>query len=73
MASIAERTDTSRQARADLDWATAVTAAMIADPASTVADVCRAAGAEEAAHNAYLQHPGADAELQAEAELEAGG
>jgi hypothetical protein len=61
--------------RAELDQATARTAAAIADPSASRADVERAAGLEEAAHNAYLQRPGADAELQrdAEREWEAGG
>jgi len=58
--------------RADLDAATARTAAALADPSMSRADVERAAELEEAAHLAYLQRPGADAELQAEAELEAG-
>ena len=56
--------------RADLDAATARTAAVIEHGAP--ADIQRAAELEEAAHTAYLQRPGADAELQAEAELEAG-
>ncbi len=58
--------------RADLDAATARTAAAIADPSLSLADVQRAAEAEEAVHQGYLHRPGADAELQAEAELEAG-
>jgi len=57
-------------ARADLDAATARTAAAIADPAASLADVERAAELEEAARLAYLNMPGADAELQAEAEAE---
>jgi hypothetical protein len=57
--------------RADLDAATARTATAIEH--GTPADIQRAAEAEEAAHNAYLQSPGADAEMQAEAEMEAGG
>jgi hypothetical protein len=56
--------------RADLDAATARTAATIADPRASRADVERAAELEEAAHNAYLARPGADAGLQAEAEAE---
>ena len=56
--------------RADLDAATAATAAAIADPSASLADVERAAELEEATHAAYLQRPGADAELQLEAELE---
>jgi hypothetical protein len=58
--------------RAELDAATARTAAALADPAASLADVQRAAQAEEAVHQGYLHRPGADAELQAEAELEAG-
>ena len=58
--------------RADLDAATARTAAAIASPAASLADVERAAELEEAALTAYLQRPGAGAELEAEAELEAG-
>jgi len=64
-------TTTDWPSRADLDAAAARTAAAIADGAS-LADVQRAAELEEAASNAYLQRPGADAELQAEAELAAG-
>jgi hypothetical protein len=58
--------------RADLDAATAGTAAALADPAACRADVERLAELEETVHRAYLRQPGADAELQAEAELEAG-
>jgi hypothetical protein len=58
--------------RADLDAATAKTAAVLADPAATPAQRERAAAMEEAAHILYLQRPGADAQLQAEAEMEAG-
>jgi hypothetical protein len=58
--------------RADLDAATARTQAAIDDPSATKMDVYRAAELEEATHRAYLERPGADAELQAEAELEAG-
>jgi AICAR transformylase/IMP cyclohydrolase PurH len=57
-------------ARAELDGATARTAAAVKH--GSPAGIQRAAELEEAAHNAYLQRPGADAELQAEAELEAG-
>jgi len=57
--------------RADLDAATARTAAAVAH--GSPADIQQAAEREEATHAAYLQRPGADAELQAEAELEAGG
>jgi hypothetical protein len=58
--------------RADLDAATARTAAVLADPAATGAEREHAAELEQALHIRYLHHPGADAELQAEAELEAG-
>jgi hypothetical protein len=51
--------------RADLDAATAATAAAIADPAAGPAEILRAAQAEEAVHLAYLRRPGAAAELQA--------
>ena len=63
-------TITAPPTRADLDAATARTAAAIEH--GTPVEVQRAAAAEQAAHRAYLQRPGADAELQAEAELEAG-
>jgi hypothetical protein len=53
--------------RADLDAATARTAASIADPSATRADVERAAELEEAVFLAYLQRPGAEAELEAAA------
>ena len=56
--------------RAELDAATARTAAAI--ERGSPADIQRAAELEEATHTAYLQRSGADAELQAEAELEAG-
>ena len=58
--------------RADLDAATARTAAAMNDPAASPAGRMRAAGREAAVHHAYLERPGADAELQAEAEAEAG-
>jgi hypothetical protein len=67
-------TDTAREwlpTRADLDVATARTAAAIADPEMSRAHVEHLAQLEEAVHHAYLRQPGADAELQAEAELEA--
>jgi hypothetical protein len=51
--------------RADLDAATAATVAVIADPAATAMDRYRAAEAEEAVTTAYLQRPGAAAELEA--------
>jgi len=47
--------------RAELDAATARTAAAIADPAASLADVQRAAELEEAAFAAYLQRPEAAA------------
>ena len=58
--------------RADLDAATARTAAVMADPSATRAEREHAAEMEQAVHIGYLRRPGADAELQAEAELEAG-
>jgi hypothetical protein len=58
--------------RAQLDAATAKTAAVMADPRATRARREHAAEMEQAAHILYLQRRGANAELQAEAELEAG-
>jgi hypothetical protein len=58
--------------RADLDAATARTLAAMADPSASPADRQLAAELEEKVHHAYLLRPGADAELQAEAEMEAG-
>jgi hypothetical protein len=60
--------------RRELDIVTARTAAAIEHGAAK-ADIQRLAEIEEATHNAYLRRPGADAELQrdAERELEAGG
>jgi hypothetical protein len=58
--------------RAQLDAATAKTAASMADPAASPAQRARAAEVEQTTHILYLQRPGADAELQAEAEMEAG-
>lgn len=58
--------------RAQLDKATARTAAVMADPRASRAQREHAAEMEQAAHILYLQRGGADAELQAEAELEAG-
>ena len=52
--------------RADLDRATAVTAAVIADPASGPADIYRAAELEAAVLSAYWHAPGAQADLEAE-------
>jgi hypothetical protein len=54
--------------RDELDEATARTADAI--QRGSPADIQRAAELEEAAHNGYLQRPGADAELQHEAERE---
>jgi len=51
--------------RADLDAATSATAAAIADPEASLADVERAAELEEATLNAYLRRPEAEAELEA--------
>jgi hypothetical protein len=51
-------------ARADLDAATAATAA-IADPSASLADVERAAELEETTLAAYLHRPEAEAELEA--------
>ena len=57
--------------RAQLNAATTKTAAAMADPRATRAQREHAAEMEQAAHILYLQRPGADAELQAEAEMEA--
>jgi hypothetical protein len=55
-----------RPGRADLDAATARTAAAIANPACSLADVQRAAELEEAVLNAYAATgPEARAELEA--------
>ena len=51
--------------RADLDAATARTAAAIADPSASPADVERAAELEEAVLTAYARRPGTAAELTA--------
>jgi hypothetical protein len=51
--------------RADLDAATAATAAAIADPSACPADVERVAELEEAVFAAYLRRPEAAAELEA--------
>lgn len=66
------RADRLLPTRAQLDAATAKTAAVMADPAVSRAQREHAAEMEQAAHILYLQRRGADAELQAEAELEAG-
>ena len=60
--------------REELDEVTARTADAMAAEDASLADRLRAAELEEAAHHGYLQRPGADAELQrdAEAEWEAG-
>jgi hypothetical protein len=58
--------------RAQLDAATAKTAAVMADPRASRAQREHAAEMEQAAHILYLQRRGADAELQADAEMEAG-
>jgi hypothetical protein len=58
--------------RRELDAATARTAAAI-ERGAAKADIQRLAEIEEATHKAYLQRPGAGAELKREAELEAGG
>lgn len=73
MVTVTDTTCESLPTRADLDAATARTAAALADPDMSRAAVERLAELEEAVHLAYLEQPGADAELQAEAELEAGG
>ena len=52
--------------RADLDRATAATAAAIADPASSPAGIYRAAEVESAVLSAYWHVPGAEAELEIE-------
>jgi hypothetical protein len=52
----------------DLDAATAATLATLEDPAATRQDIQAAAEHEQAVHEAYLQQPGADAQLQAWAE-----
>ena len=75
MESMTSRADPPHQARvegpqlptrADLDRATAVTAATIADPACGPADIYRAAEMEAAVLRAYWHVPGAQAELEAE-------
>jgi hypothetical protein len=53
---------------ADLDAATAATTATLANPAATLQDVQAAAEHEQAVHEAYLQRPGGDADLQSWAE-----
>jgi hypothetical protein len=51
--------------RVDLDAATAATAAAIADPSASLADIERAAELEETILAAYLLRPEAEAELEA--------
>ena len=51
--------------RAEMAAATARTAAVIADPCASLADVERAAELEEAVLDAYAQQPEAQAELEA--------
>jgi hypothetical protein len=52
--------------RTDLDRATAMTAAAIADPASSPANIYRAAEVEAAVLSAYWHVPGAAPELEIE-------
>jgi hypothetical protein len=56
--------------REELDRVTARTAAAMADPSVSTADRARLAELEERAHHEYLRRPGADAELQRDAERE---
>jgi hypothetical protein len=82
MTSIADRrAATPRPARAEgprlptlteLNRATAATAATIADPASTVTDIHRAAELEAATLHAYWQTPGVQAKAELERDPEAG-
>jgi hypothetical protein len=53
---------------ADLDAATAATIATLNDPAATPRGILAAAEHEQAVHEAFLQRPGGDAQLQAWAE-----
>jgi hypothetical protein len=53
---------------ADLDAATAATLATLLDPTVTPQDIQAAAEHEQAVHEAYLQRPDGDAQLQARAE-----
>jgi hypothetical protein len=61
-----------RTAAAGLDVATAASQATLDDPAATKADRLAVLEYEAAVFAAYEQRPGAEAELQAAAELEAG-
>lgn len=54
--------------KADLDAVTAACEATLADPSADREERLTALRAEETVHNLYLQRPGADAVLQAEAE-----
>jgi hypothetical protein len=65
-------TDRLLPTRAELDNATRATAAAMADPRASRAQRQHAAEMEQAAQILYCQRPGADAELQREAEMEAG-
>lgn len=56
--------------REELDQATGRTAAAMADESASPADREHLASLEERAHHEYLKRPGADAELQREAERE---
>ena len=58
--------------RADLDAAAFKTADVLASRGASFADRERAAEIEQATQVLYLHRPGANAELQAEAEMEAG-
>ena len=53
---------------ADLDAATAATLATLMSPAATPQDIQAAAEDEQAVHQAYLQRPGGEDQLQAWAE-----
>jgi hypothetical protein len=68
---MASMTDQLPPSRTDLDAATARTASVMADPEASLSDRLLAAEAEEATHLAYFQRPGKNAELQAEAEMDA--
>ena len=76
LAEPADREDRSMAARLwlptrdDLDRATARTATAMADPDKCPADRLRMAQLEAVQHHQYLKRPGADAELQRDAERE---
>jgi hypothetical protein len=59
-------------ARAELDYATAESATVFADPAATRDERVAAIEREMALFDAYEKRPDGEAELQAAAELEAG-